>query len=65
MTQAEVDEHSVNATDFGGSKFMRINDLNSDWGLWFGNCKVLSSTHSGKENRTTACCVLCTHVSML
>ena len=34
-------EHSVNVSDFGGNKFMRINDLNSDWGLWFGLCTAL------------------------
>lgn len=28
--------HSVNVSDFGSYRFMRINDLNSYWGLWFG-----------------------------
>lgn len=59
MTQAEDCGHSVNVSDFGGNKFMRINDLYSDWSLWHGIVQLcLLLTHSGKENRVTVCSAL-------
>lgn len=66
MTQTEVRGHSVNVSGFGNNTFMRINDLNSDWSLWYGTAQVcLLSTHSGKENKVTIGSVLCNYVSVL